>query len=103
MTYACPAREFAAHSHHIKRQRLQNKILCTTGKVPKSTPIRDMHMAFRIPHMDNYMIKLCRQQSQVIQNHENAHILNIGQCEARHRKYKRFMLGYGQAYDRSSS
>jgi hypothetical protein len=27
---------------------------------------------------------------------------NIGQGEARHRKYKRLKLGSGQAYDRSS-
>jgi hypothetical protein len=75
--YACPAWEFAADTYLIKLQLLQNKLLRTASKFPKSTPIRDMHMAFRIPHMDYYIIKLCRQQSQVIQNHENAHILNI--------------------------
>jgi hypothetical protein len=35
-------------------------------------------------------------------NHENANVRNIGQGEARHRKYKRLKLGGGQAYDRSS-
>jgi hypothetical protein len=29
MTYACPAWEFAADTHLIKLQRLQNKALCT--------------------------------------------------------------------------
>jgi hypothetical protein len=48
------------------------------------------------------MTKLSRQQAEVIQNHENANVRNIGQGEARHRKYKRFKLGGGQAYDRSS-
>jgi hypothetical protein len=48
------------------------------------------------------MTKLSRQQAEVIQNHENADVRNIGQVEARHRKYKRLKLGGGQAYDRSS-
>jgi hypothetical protein len=34
--------------------------------------------------------------------HENEHVRGIGQGEAIHRKYKRFKLGGGQAYDRSS-
>jgi hypothetical protein len=46
--------------------------------------------------------KLCRQQAEVIQNHENENVRNIGQGEARHRKYKRLKLGGGHAYDRSS-
>jgi hypothetical protein len=35
-------------------------------------------------------------------NHENADVSNIGQGEARHRKYNSLKLGGGQAYDRSS-
>jgi hypothetical protein len=31
------------------------------------------------------------------QNHENANVRNIGQGEARHRKFKRLKLGGGQA------
>jgi hypothetical protein len=37
-----------------------------------------------------------------MQNHENEHVLGIGQGEARHRKYKRLKLGSGQAYNHSS-
>jgi hypothetical protein len=37
-----------------------------------------------------------------MQNHENEHVNNIGQGEARHRKHKKFKIGGGQAYDRSS-
>jgi hypothetical protein len=48
------------------------------------------------------MTELSRQQAEVIQNHENAYVRNIGQGEARHRKYKRLKLGGGQVYDRSS-
>jgi hypothetical protein len=34
------------------------------------------------------MTKLSRQQAEVIQNHENANVCNIGQGEARHRECK---------------
>jgi hypothetical protein len=33
---------------------------------------------------------------------KNTHVRNIGQGEARHRKYKRLKLDGGQAYDRLS-
>jgi hypothetical protein len=102
MTYACPACEFAADTRLMKSQRHQNKVLRTIGKFPRNTPIRDMHISLQIPRVYDYITKLCRQQAQVIQHHENIHIRNIGQGEARHRKYKRLKLGGGQAYDCSS-
>jgi hypothetical protein len=42
------------------------------------------------------------QQTEVIQNNVNQYVRNIGQGKTQHRKYKRFKLGGGQAYDRSS-
>jgi hypothetical protein len=36
----------------------------------------------------------------VVQNHKNENVRNIGQDEARHRKYKRLKLAGGQANDR---
>jgi hypothetical protein len=50
----------------------------------------------------DYVTKLCKKQTEVIWNHQNEHVRGIEQGEARHRKYKRFKLGGGQAYDRSS-
>jgi hypothetical protein len=50
----------------------------------------------------DYITKLSRQQAEVIQNHENVNVRNIGRGKARHRKYKRLKLGGGQAYDRSN-
>jgi hypothetical protein len=50
----------------------------------------------------DHIAKLCRQQAEVIQNHANANVCNIGEGESRHRKYKRLKLDCGQAYDRSS-
>jgi hypothetical protein len=57
-------------------------------------------MAFNLAYVCDYVIKLCRQQAEVVQNHENEHL--TGQGEERHRKYKKIKLGGGQAYDRSS-
>jgi hypothetical protein len=48
------------------------------------------------------IVFIYRQQAEVIQNHDNENVRNIGQGEARHRKYKRLKLGGGQAYDHSS-
>jgi hypothetical protein len=86
----------------LKLQRLQNKVLRTFGNLPRRTPVRELHKAFNIAYIYDYIIKLCRQQAEVIRNHENAKVRSIGQGEARRQKYKRLKLGSGQAYDRSS-
>jgi hypothetical protein len=77
-------------------------VLPTTGKFPRCTPVRDLHTAFNLPYVYDYITKLCRQQTEVIENHENEHVCSIGQGEAMHKKYKRLELDGGQAYDRSS-
>jgi hypothetical protein len=102
LTYACRAWDFAADTHLLKLQRLQNRVLRTIGKFPRRTPVRELHKAFSIPYVYDYVTKLSRQQAEVILNHKNANVCNIGQGEARHRKYKGLKLGGGQAYDRSS-
>jgi hypothetical protein len=86
----------------MKLQRLQNKVIRTIGNYRRRTRVRDLHLAFHIPYVYDYIMKLCRQQAEVIQNHSNENVRNIGQGEANHRKYKRLKLGGGQAYDRSS-
>jgi hypothetical protein len=80
MTYACPAWEFAADNHLLKLQRLQNKVLRTIRNFPRRTPVGDVHMAFKLPYIYSYdyITKLYRQQSEVLQNHENANVRNIG-------------------------
>jgi hypothetical protein len=102
MTYACPAWEFAADTQLLKLQRLQNKILRTTGNFPRRTPVRDLHTAFKILYVYDFITKLCKQKAEVIQNHHNPNVRNTGHGEAQRRKYKRLKLGGGQAYDRSS-
>jgi methionine synthase II (cobalamin-independent) len=86
----------------MKLQRLQNKVLRTIGNFPRRTPVRELHKAFSIKYIYDYITKLSRQQAEVIKNHENVNVRNIGQGEARHREYKRLKLGGGQAYDRSN-
>jgi hypothetical protein len=86
MTYASPTWESAADTYPIKLQRLQNKVLRTTGNFPRFTPVRELHTAFNIPYMYDFITKLCRQHAEVILNHDNENVRNIGQGEARHRK-----------------
>jgi hypothetical protein len=77
-------------------------VLHATGKFPRCTPVRDLHTAFNLPYVYDYITKLCRQQAEVIQHHENEHVCGIEQGKARYRKYGRLKLGCGQAYDHSS-
>jgi hypothetical protein len=93
MTYASPARNL---------QHLQNKVHRTIGNFPRHTPVQELHKAFNIPYIYNYITKLCRQQAKVIQNHENSNVCNKGQGEAQHKKHKRLKLGGSQEYDHSS-
>jgi hypothetical protein len=79
MTYVSPAWEFAADTYLLKLQRLRNSVLRTIGNYPRRTPVRDLHMAFHIPCVYDYITKLCRQEAEVIQNHFNENFRNIGQ------------------------
>jgi hypothetical protein len=82
----------------LKLQRLQNRVLRSSGDLDRLTPVRDLHVAFKIPCVYEYLTKLCRRQAEVIQNHQNLNVHEIGQGEAIRRKYKRLKLGGGQAY-----
>jgi hypothetical protein len=83
MTYACPTLELAADTCLLKLQRLQNKVLRTIGNFPRWTSVRNWHTAFTLPYIYDYITKLCKQQAEVIQNHENEQVRSIGQGEAR--------------------
>jgi hypothetical protein len=54
------------------------------------------------PYVYDYTTKSCRQQAEVIQNHEIENVRYIGQGEAPHSEYKRLKLGGGHVYDCSS-
>jgi len=51
----------------MKLQRLYNKALRAPDNFPRRTPIRELHVVFKIPYGYEYITK-------VIQNHENADI-----------------------------
>jgi hypothetical protein len=97
MTYACPAWEFAADNHLLKLQCLQNNVLHTTGNFWRRTLVCDLHMAFKLPHLYDYITKLCKKQAEVIQNNENASVRNTGQGKAQHRKYNGLKIGTGSS------
>jgi hypothetical protein len=58
----CTAWEFAAEFHLLKLQRLHNMALAI-GNFPRRTSVRDMHEAFQIPQVYDYIAKLCKQQA----------------------------------------
>jgi hypothetical protein len=66
MTFDCPALEFAADSYLLKLQRLQNKVSCTIGNLPRRSPSRHLHMTFITPYLHDFVTKLCREQATVI-------------------------------------
>jgi hypothetical protein len=58
MTYDCPAWEFAADSHLLKLLRPRNKVLHTTANLPRRTPTHDLHVAFKVPCLYDFVTKL---------------------------------------------
>jgi hypothetical protein len=61
MTYACPV----ADAHLLKLQRLQNRALRAIGNLDRCTPVRELHVAFKIRYVYNYITKLCRTQTEI--------------------------------------
>jgi hypothetical protein len=51
MIYACPTWEYVVGPHLLKLQRLQNRELRGTGDLDGCTQIRELHVAFKIPHL----------------------------------------------------
>jgi hypothetical protein len=48
MTYVCSTWEFAADTHLMKLQRLQNRVLRAIDNLDRRTPVRDLHLAFKM-------------------------------------------------------
>jgi hypothetical protein len=86
----------------MKLERLQNKILCAICNLPRRTPTRAFHVAFQIPYIYDLITKTCGKQAEVMQNHDNVNVRNIGKGEFQHRKHTRLKLSGSQAYDRLS-
>jgi hypothetical protein len=84
------------------KQHPQNRNLCTIGNLDMCTPVRKLHVAFKLSYVYGYITKLCSTQAEAILNHVNPNVCGIGQGEARRRKHKRLKRGSGQAYDHSA-
>lgn len=96
MTHARPTWKFAADTYLLKLQRLPNRVLRAVGDLDRNIPVRDLHFAFKIPYVYDYITNYGdRQKSSKI---TQIQILR----EPIHRKYKKFKLGGGQAYHCSS-
>jgi hypothetical protein len=80
---------------------MQNRVFCAIGNLDECTLVREINVSFKIPYLYDYIIKLCRTQTEVILKHVNPNVRGIEQGEAIHRKCKRLKLGGGQAYDLS--
>jgi hypothetical protein len=78
MTYTCSVSEFAVDTSLLKLQRLQKYVVRIIGKFQRCTLIRELHVAFKIPNVYNFITKLCRQKTEDTQSHENSNFRNIG-------------------------
>jgi hypothetical protein len=63
--------EYAAETYLFKLQRLQNRFCRAIVKLYKRTPVREMHMHFKIPYVYDYVTKLCRKQAEAMESHLN--------------------------------
>jgi hypothetical protein len=79
MTCSCLAWEFTADTYLLKLQHLQHRVLLTIGNCPRHMLICEQHVAFNIPYVYDFATQLCKHQAEVIQNHKNVTIHNIGQ------------------------
>jgi hypothetical protein len=67
----------------------------------RHTPVHELHVAFKIPYVYDYITKSCRTQAEVILTHVYSNVHGTGQ-EDMHRKYKRLNLSGSQAYNLSA-
>jgi hypothetical protein len=76
----------------LETAALPDNVVRTIGKFQRCTPVDELHMTFQVPYIYDYVMKSCRQQAEVTQNHENGNVSDIGKGEARNRKRKRLKL-----------
>jgi hypothetical protein len=55
MTYAFPPGNFSGDTYLLKLQRLQNKVLRTIGNLSRCTPVGDLHGAFNLLYIYDYI------------------------------------------------
>jgi hypothetical protein len=62
VTYSCSSWELVADTYLLKLQRMQKKVLRTLGNFPRCTPVRDLHTAFKLPYIYDYIYEVCREK-----------------------------------------
>jgi hypothetical protein len=60
MTYGCPTWKYVTDAHLLKLQRLQNRVIRATRKLYRFTPVRELHVDFKIPYVYDFITKLAR-------------------------------------------
>jgi hypothetical protein len=61
---ACPIWQNMADPHLLKVQHLQDRVLRALGVLDRGTPVRDLKVALRIPYLYDYIILLCKKQTE---------------------------------------
>jgi hypothetical protein len=101
LTYACPTWEFVADTHLWKLQRLQNRVLRAIGDLDRRTLVRDLHVAFKIPYVYDYITKLCGWQQKPSKITKTQMYVQLDR-EKPYTENTWVKLGGGQAYHCSS-
>jgi hypothetical protein len=83
-----------ADNHLLKLQHLQNKVLCTIGNFPRCTPVRKLHMAFKLPYVCDYIknyagnkqkpYKIMKMKMFATLDKAKAHIQNVNLAAVKH-------------------
>jgi hypothetical protein len=55
VTYACPSWDYAVDAHLFKLQPLQNTVLRATGNLDRCSPVRELHVTFKLPYVYDYI------------------------------------------------
>jgi hypothetical protein len=63
MTHVSRDWEFLADINLLKLLCLQNKVFCTTGNFPRCALVSDLHTAYNLLYVYDYITKLCRHRS----------------------------------------
>jgi hypothetical protein len=84
----------------LKLQRLQNKVLRTIGNFPRHTPVQELHKAFNIPYIYDYIKNYIKQELYKIMKMRMSSLLGKAKPDTENLKSRK--LGGGQVYDCSS-
>jgi hypothetical protein len=68
-------------SKNLNSVGIQNKVLRTTGNQPRRIPTRDLHMAFKISYLYDFVTKPCMEQATVILNHEKSIFASLAKAK----------------------